>query len=81
MYYGKCNYGKSIYGKILWQMKLSPGVVESLPMEYQEKGRKVLLPENAYDLSGCVQAVYVENHAEECVELCVGQKLGTIHSM
>jgi len=45
------------------------GVVESLPLEEQEKGRKVLLPENAYDLSGSVQAVYVENHAEECVEL------------
>ena len=52
-----------------------------MPLEDQEKGRKVLLPENAYDLSGCVQAVYVENHAEECVELCVGQKLGTIHSL
>ena len=25
--------------------------------------------------------MYVENHADECVELCVGQKLGTIHSM
>jgi len=25
--------------------------------------------------------VYVENHAEECVELCVGKKLGSIHSM
>ena len=25
--------------------------------------------------------IYVENHAEECVELCVGQKLGTIHSL
>ena len=23
----------------------------------------------------------MENHADECVELCVGQKLGTIHSM
>ena len=57
------------------------GVVESLPLEDQEKGRKVLLPENAYDLSGSIQAVYVENHADECVELCVGQKLGTIHSM
>ena len=32
------------------------GVVESLPLEEQEKGRKVLLPENAYDLSGSVQA-------------------------
>ena len=31
------------------------GVVESLPLEDQEKGRKVLLPENAYDLSGSVQ--------------------------
>jgi len=45
------------------------GVVESLPLEAQEKGRRILLPENAYDLSGSVQAVYVENHAEECVEL------------
>ena len=57
------------------------GVVESLPLEDQEKGRKVLHPENVYDLSGSVQAVYVENHADECVELCVGQKLGSIHSM
>ena len=57
------------------------GVVESLPLEDQEKGRKILVPENAFDLSGSVQAVYVENHAEECVKLCVGQKLGTIHSM
>ena len=57
------------------------GVVESLPSEDQEKGRKILLSENAYDLSGSIQAVYVENHADECVELCVGQKLGTIHSM
>ena len=57
------------------------GVVESLPLEDQEKGRRVLLQENVYDLSGSVQGVYVENHAEECVELCVGQKLGTIHSM
>ena len=57
------------------------GVVESLPLEDQEKGRNILLPKNAYDLSGSVQAVYVENHAEECVELCVGQKLGTIHSL
>ena len=57
------------------------GVVESLPLEDQEKGRKVLLPENAYDLSGSAQEMYVENHAEECVELCVGQKLGTIHSL
>ena len=57
------------------------GVVESLPLEEQEKGRNILLPENAYNLSGSVQAIYVENHAEECVELCVLQKLGTIHSM
>jgi hypothetical protein len=57
------------------------GVVELLPLEDQEKGRNILLPENAYNLSGSVQAKYEENHAEECVELCVGQKLGTIHSM
>ena len=56
-------------------------MVESLPLEDQEKGRKILVPENAFDLSGSVQAVYVENHAEECVKLCVGQKLGTIPSM
>ena len=41
------------------------GVVELLPLEDQEKGRKVLHPENAYDLSRSVQAVYVEYHAEE----------------
>ena len=28
-----------------------------------------------------MQAVYVENQAEECVYLSVGQKLGTVHSM
>ena len=41
------------------------GVVESLLLEDQEKGRNILLPENAYNLSGSVQAIYVENHAEE----------------
>ena len=46
-------------------------MVESLPLGGQEKGRNILLPENAYDLSGSVQAVYVENHAEECLELYV----------
>jgi len=49
------------------------GVVESLPLEVQEKGRKILLPENAYDLSGSVQALYVEHHADECVELGMGR--------
>ena len=34
------------------------GVVELLPLGDQEKGRNILLPENAYDLSGSVQAVY-----------------------
>jgi len=34
-----------------------------------------------YGLSRSVQAIYVENHAEECIELCVGQRLVTIHSM
>ena len=56
-------------------------MVESLPLEEQEKGRNILLTENAYNLSGSLQAIYVENHAEECVELCVWQKLGTIHIM
>ena len=54
------------------------GVVELLPLEDQEKGRNILLLENAYNLSGSVQAIYVENHADECVELCVGQKLGIV---
>ena len=53
---------------------IGAGFVESLPFEEQEGGRKVLLLESVYDLSGSVQAVYVENHAEECVDLCVGQK-------
>ena len=57
------------------------GLVESLPLGDQEKGRQILLPENSYDLSGSVQALHVENHAEECVELCIGQKLGSIHRM
>ena len=49
----------------------SAGVVESLLLGDQEKGRKILLPENAYDLSGSVQAVYAENHAEEgCRVVC-----------
>ena len=47
----------------------------------KEGGRKIILPENANDLSGSVQTIYVENHAEECVKLCVGQRLGTVHSM
>ena len=34
---------------------------------------KLLLPENAYNLSGSVQAIYIENHAEEKVELCAGR--------
>jgi len=37
------------------------GVVESLPLEDQVKGRKVLLLENAYDLSGSIQAVVNTN--------------------
>ena len=57
------------------------GFVESIPLDEQETGRKLILPENAYDLSGSVQAVYVENHAEESLEICVGQRLGTIHSL
>ena len=57
------------------------GFVESIPLEEQEAGRKLILPENAYNLSGSVQAVYMENHAEECVEVCAGQRLGTIQSL
>ena len=55
--------------------------VESIPLDEQEAGRKLILPENAYDLSGSIQAVYVENHAEESIEVCVGQRLGAIHSL
>ena len=57
------------------------GFVESVPIDEQEAGRKLILPENAYDLSVSIQAVYVENHAEESVEICVGQRLGMIHSL
>ena len=57
------------------------GFVESLPLAEQESGRKLILPENAYDMSGSVQAVYVENHDEESVEICLGQRLGTIYSL
>ena len=32
-------------------------------------------------MSGSVQAVYVENHDEESVEICLGQRLGTIYSL
>ena len=45
------------------------------------KREEFLLSDNAYDLSGSVQAIYVENHAEEWVDLSLGQKLGTVHSM
>ena len=54
------------------------GFVESIPLDEQETGRKLILPENAYDLSGSVKAVYMENHAEESIEICAGQRLGTI---
>ena len=57
------------------------GFVESIQLEEQETGQKLIHPENAYDLSGSVQSVYVENHTQECVEVCAGQRLGTIHSM
>ena len=57
------------------------GFVESTPLEEQEAGWKLILPENVYNLSGSVQALYVENHADESLEVCVGQKLGTIYSM
>ena len=36
------------------------GVVESLPLGDQEKGRNILLPENAYDLSRSVQVCRTE---------------------
>ena len=56
------------------------GFVEYILLDEQETGRKLILPET-YDLSGSIQAVYVENHAEESIEICVGQRLGTIHSL
>ena len=41
--------------------------------EEQDSGWKLVLLENAYNLTGCVhlQAVYLENHANEEKELCV----------
>ena len=49
--------------------------------EEQDAGKRLVLPESAYNLAGEVQAVYVENHAEEEVELCIGQRVGTVHSL
>ena len=49
------------------------GFVESIPPEEQEAGRKLVLSENAYNLTGSVQAIYMENHTEE-VELCIEQR-------
>ena len=53
--------------------------------EEQEAGQKLLLPENAYNLSGSVQAIYgtinMENHAKEEVELCAGQRLEKVNSL
>ena len=40
------------------------GFVESFEPEEQDSGRKLVLPENEYNLSESMQAVYVENHAE-----------------
>ena len=57
------------------------GFVESLQPEEQDAGKRLVLPESAYNLEGEVQAVYVENHAEEEVELCIGQRVGTVHSL
>jgi len=57
------------------------GFVESLEPKEQDSGQKLVLPENAYNMSGSIQAVYVENHAEEDAELCIGQRLGRIHSL
>ena len=53
------------------------GFVESLLPEDQEADRMLMLPENAYSLTGSVQAIYVEKDAESCIR----QRLGTIHSL
>ena len=42
---------------------------------------KRVLPENAFNLLGSKQAIYVENHREENAELCVGQRLGTVQCL
>jgi len=36
------------------------GFVESMLPEEQESGQKLILPENAYTLSGSVKAIYAE---------------------
>ena len=50
------------------------GVVESIPPEEQEV-QELVLSENAYNATGSVQAIYMENHTEEEVELCIEQKV------
>ena len=52
------------------------GFVESMLPEEQDSGRKLVLPETANKLSGEVQGV--ENHMEEEIEICTGQRLGKI---
>ena len=52
------------------------GFVESMLPEEQDSGRKLVLPETTYNLSGEVQGV--ENHMEEEIEICTGQRLGKI---
>ena len=54
------------------------GFVESKLPEEQDSGRKLVLPETANKLSGEVQQG-VENHMEEEIEICTGQRLGKIH--
>ena len=38
--------------------------------EKQKSCRKIVLPEDPYNLSGSIQDIYGENHAKEEIELC-----------
>ena len=54
------------------------GFVESIPPEEKEAGRKLV--QNEYNLMGSAQAIYIENHTEEKVKLCIRQRLDIMHS-
>ena len=49
--------------------------------EEQNPGRKLVLLETIYHLSGKEPVIFVENHTKEDVEISLQQRLGTIHSL
>ena len=48
--------------------------------EEQNPGRKLVLTETIYNLSGEALDIYVENLTGEEIKICSHRRLGTIHS-